>query len=944
MVEKLQQSFSGGVISPALYHRQDIQRVQYGIKTSENGFITPEGNWMMRPGTHFTKQFNNMQYANRIIPLEISDSEKYILQFSPTKMRILNSDATTTNLDTNNLNEWSPLTLTKRKYTGYYNPFEYVKTGSGYTLKSGTAHMTIHSTSNTYIVSDTPVGLPCCYVQVAVNSSDNFVITETTYNTKPLFTFKFANTTGSKNSKSAVNSYLVANGSGFSLDISYWWVTTDSMWDGTLPTSNIVYDEFPYTEGAYRLNEFMNDLIYTKVGVLASIINPEITTDYDANDIQLIKHVHHRDLIVFVTGTKKPKVLKFYALDAFYLEDISLDYGPFFYSDSDLAIDKASGYGPSPFSGYKWGASNIYGANIKLNKFYPAYKYTGTVSTAITRYLSPIICNGTIYYSFTGSQSGTYYIKLYYATEMNLTVGTDCNWILGKEITVGTYGSFTFNEKCAIKIVIKNGGAGDSVSFELNTDAFAYESYGVIQDSQSYFTPITPPPSSVPTLNTVDAPNTNIDYDTIEIDAFNDIDGWPSVVYFYQNRLGFACTTSQPDTRWESQPGDYFNFKINNPVQPADAMNVDLPSESTETITNVISFRDLIIFTKRGEWSVIPDTAGYGPLNIPITRKSSGVGSGAIEPVIADRTIMYLQSGLSSLRAFDYTEQNDSYDNTEMQVFCRQYFNGYTFKRIVYQAKPWGIVWLLRSDGKLVSLTYSRQLQIAAFSIHDFGGVIHDIAVMSGDFDKLFIVVERMHYGLKTYEVEWLDSRNYTSITDAFFVDAGQTLTSQSPTKTWAETVYTDIYVYEGKTIGVLADGYKISGKTVTGQTATLTLDSNASKIQIGLPYTAKFEPLHQVVDRQGESGHAQKQKVSKVKVRWVDSVGGWVGPSEAEKIEVPARSTSIGSPEQPFTGWEEFDLLSRHSSENAWEASQFYHEQQSPLPSQIAGIIMNIE
>jgi hypothetical protein len=52
--------------------------------------------------------------------------------------------------------------------------------------------------------------------------------------------------------------------------------------------------------------------------------------------------------------------------------------------------------------------------------------------------------------------------------------------------------------------------------------------------------------------------------------AWNSVNGYPSTVTYYQQRLFFAASAAQPQTIWASRTGDYKDFGKNLPIQDDD--------------------------------------------------------------------------------------------------------------------------------------------------------------------------------------------------------------------------------------------------------------------------------------------------------------------------------------------------------------------------------------
>ncbi|NMZ19706.1 hypothetical protein HBO08_22080 [Pseudomonas rhodesiae] len=82
----------------------------------------------------------------------------------------------------------------------------------------------------------------------------------------------------------------------------------------------------------------------------------------------------------------------------------------------------------------------------------------------------------------------------------------------------------------------------------------------------------------------------------------------------------------------------------------------------------------------------------------------------------------------------------------------------------------------MRDDGVLLGLTYVPEQQLVGWHWHDTDGFVESIAcIPEGQEDVLYMVVRRNINGVQKRYIERMESRQITSIEDAFFVDCGLT-------------------------------------------------------------------------------------------------------------------------------------------------------------------------
>ncbi len=80
MTRYTQKSFTGGVLSPALYARNDLAKYAIGLKTLKNGFVKAEGCVCNRAGLELICEVKNSDSKVRLIPFSFNTEQTYILE------------------------------------------------------------------------------------------------------------------------------------------------------------------------------------------------------------------------------------------------------------------------------------------------------------------------------------------------------------------------------------------------------------------------------------------------------------------------------------------------------------------------------------------------------------------------------------------------------------------------------------------------------------------------------------------------------------------------------------------------------------------------------------------------------------------------------------------------------------------------------------------------
>ena len=106
-------------------------------------------------------------------------------------------------------------------------------------------------------------------------------------------------------------------------------------------------------------------------------------------------------------------------------------------------------------------------------------------------------------------------------------------------------------------------------------------------------------------------------------------------------------------------------------------------------------------------------------------------------------------------------------------------FEDKTVKEWGYQQIPHSVVWVARSDGAMLTLTYNKEQEVVAWTRHDTIGSYKSVCSVpeSSDVeDAVYCVVERTVNGNTVQYVERVHTRYFDDVRDAFFVDSGLSL------------------------------------------------------------------------------------------------------------------------------------------------------------------------
>jgi hypothetical protein len=380
-----------------------------------------------------------------------------------------------------------------------------------------------------------------------------------------------------------------------------------------------------------------------------------------------------------------------------------------------------------------------------------------------------------------------------------------------------------------------------------------------------------------------------------------------------------------------TRSGTESNLSYSIPTRDDDAIRFRVAAREANTIRHIVPLGDLVLLTGSAEWRITSVNSDVlTPTTISV-RPQSYIGANNVQPVIVNNNLIYAAARGGHVREMAYNFNVNGYVTGDLSLRAPHLFDSLNIVDLAFAKSPQPIVWFVSSGGKLLGLTYVPEQQVGAWHQHDTDGTFESIAVVAeGDEDALYAVVRRTVNGNSVRYVERMASRLFVDPADAFFVDCGATY-SGAP----ADTI-SGLSFLEGKTVSILADGAVHPQRVVTG--GAITLDVEASKVQIGLPIEADLQTLPLALQIEG-FGQGRMKNVNKVWLRVYRSSGIFVGPTEDKLVEAKQRTTeSYGSP--PDLKSEEIPIMLTPT----WaDAGQVYIRQADPLPLTIVSLTLEV-
>lgn len=420
---------------------------------------------------------------------------------------------------------------------------------------------------------------------------------------------------------------------------------------------------------------------------------------------------------------------------------------------------------------------------------------------------------------------------------------------------------------------------------------------------------------------------------------FGSTGNYPAHCDFHEGRLVLAQTTNAPAGVWLSQSARYENLNVATPAKADDAVSFQL-RPGVNAVMGIASVNDLLCFTSEAEYKISGSsvTDAITPASL-VVRRQTKRGASGLKPLIIGDIVLYVQRQGAVIRAFGYSFEKDGYKGNDLTLLAPHLFYGHRIVDWCYQQDPHSVIWCVRDDGVLLSLTFVEDQNVFAWAHHTMGGafgdgdaVVESCACIEGDEeDEVYLVVKRTINGQTKRYIERIVERwngDFEDIEDAFFVDCGLTYDGA------AATQITGLDHLEGASVVALADGNVVTGLTVSG--GAVTLPTAASKVHVGYAYTSDIATLG--INDGGKEGAVQgrRKRVTGVVLKLNQTRGVQYGANATLLTQLQQRHMEAwNDPMAPYTG--DTKVLKFDPS---WDGDgAFVLHQAFPLPMEVLAV-----
>jgi hypothetical protein len=234
--------------------------------------------------------------------------------------------------------------------------------------------------------------------------------------------------------------------------------------------------------------------------------------------------------------------------------------------------------------------------------------------------------------------------------------------------------------------------------------------------------------------------------------------GYPRSVTFHQGRLYFAGSKARPSTIWGSRVGQFFDFESAEGFDD-DALEATLDTNTFNAIVDIVSGRDLQIFTTGGEFYV--PQQGLSPIT-PASFTVSTAGRNGTKPGVRvqllDAGTLFIQRQGKALSEVSFSDTQLTYVTSKISLLSGHLLKNpkrMALRKAVDTDENDLLLITNEADGTLAVYSLLRMENVIAPS--EFITTNGEFLDTSVDITDIYSVVKRTINGVIQYYVEKFD-------------------------------------------------------------------------------------------------------------------------------------------------------------------------------------------
>lgn len=330
--------------------------------------------------------------------------------------------------------------------------------------------------------------------------------------------------------------------------------------------------------------------------------------------------------------------------------------------------------------------------------------------------------------------------------------------------------------------------------------------------------------------------------------AWSDVRGYPNAVAFYEQRLLFGGTTSNPQRIHASTIGDFEHFLRGS--YDDSALDFTLAAADGNPIQWMASQQGLIVGTTGDEWLIDSGSTEkpITPTNVRVKRQSRYGSAAGLPALIVGEVALFVQRGARKVREFTYAFERDGWVAPDLSLLA-EHITTSGIVSIAYQGIPESRLWCVLGNGTVIGMVYERDQKVIAWHRHN-ALFPQDVGLPGNNPDG--------------------NNAEFVSVASIYGTDLDEVwFCCQNP----ADGLHYICRLHPGTASGTgprrYSDFFHTGTLTYTDETETITLPAST-----GTPSEWTVQPMPLAIDLQDGSNRGRLQRLARMTLEVIASSG----------------------------------------------------------------------
>lgn len=253
----------------------------------------------------------------------------------------------------------------------------------------------------------------------------------------------------------------------------------------------------------------------------------------------------------------------------------------------------------------------------------------------------------------------------------------------------------------------------------------------------------------------------------------------PALFKEFQRRGIYFGTANQPSSFWASRPESFDNYDRGQTATPADPYNFTIDSVAVKPIKHALALRSgLLTFNDDGVTQIRAEDGKAVTGANALAEPQVYAGISDTPPLAYNLDVLFLTKGSTTVYAMLGADLSTTFRLQDLSILASHLLGPEkVIEKFVPTQQPANLIYMPRSDGRELTLTYLREQEVFAWAQHETQGLYKDVEVIEENgIEVKYQYVERFLRGAWNLYLERVPVRKDDFPENYWGVDCGLTV------------------------------------------------------------------------------------------------------------------------------------------------------------------------